>query len=933
MHHSPSVFLDRTLPREIRFLAIIQLKNGLDVCWRAHTVKNALQPPEKQRIRSNLFRGSIEEPDPQLALHNALAIAKIVRADYPSEWPDAIDSLVAQLRARRDDDQSLAGALLILLRIVKELGTARLLRSQKALQAATPELVGVLGEIYNAKTTLWSSFMASGQGDERNAVAAMANSLIAFKILRRLLIAGYEVPHRDEVARQIWAYSQSQLGQLLPIVDDKYPALGKHLLQFTKLHIDMADSHPASFAALPGSAELCPALIGTSSPGFPRGLANQQEFAKAAPRVIKYRSKEVAQEQQEALSAIKSQLFSDEFVKHVAQIIITHLLIFRKADMDAWEGKKPRKGNGEQPRKRAKEMPTSGKPIAWPILRQLKTPQASIVVKEAVYTVMGLSAPIVVSTFDFDNLLKTIIANDAVQAIPMCQILRRRIAILLSQLISVQTSDDVRPLIYQVFRHFLNPDDPHNDIVVRITAARQFQRVVDEFGFNETVFLPHAPYVLRELVRLVLAVELDETRLAIAETMRTLISRMGVTVTQSSDLIMEALPDIWKSAGDSGYMMKQAVLATLVSLVVAMRTESHRYYHLILPLIAEATHEGAEAYTYLIEEALELWVHVLRQSQSPLSPDLLNLASAAVKQLADQTEHAHVFIAIVDSYVTLAPQTLLEDHYRQPLLKSLLASLETKSRDQLVLTTALIGRLFRSSHQLGGDPGFQLLMRDAMDVGFLRYIFEGIRNAYEAHQTTGPKKTQSRLPSYSLACYFCILSHIAVIDPSTFVALLEILGPVDVVWNWLSAEWFSIFDTTGDIDRLKLNLLGLTRLLELPHPMAGLVLGKLQDYLVMWTSVILSLWDQDAPGYDALCSQEGNEDTVSSEWDTPKDAVERELYKADPIRSVASYAFVKERLEGLARTVGEQTFQEWLGNVDKEILTGFQNIENGPSTP
>ncbi|KAI0443220.1 putative importin 11 [Xylaria telfairii] len=976
-----AVFLDNDLPREIRFLAIIQLKNGIDSCWRVHTIKNAIQPAEKQLIRSNLFRGSIEERDSQLASHNALVVAKIVRIDFPGEWPDALENLVTQIRALRDDEQHLAGALLILLRIVKELGTARLSKSQKAVQAATPELVQVLGEIYDVKTRLWLNFLTSGQGDEQNAVMAMGNSLMAFRTLRRLLILGYEFPHRDEAVRQIWAFSQSQFGQLLTMVGDKYPALGKHLLQFTKLHIDMASSHPASFAALPGSVELARSywnlvaefsVVFDQSEGIRQGGSSGEtksgaegpllerlalkglllmracvRMAHRPVQSIKYRSKEDAEEQQQAIAAIKSQLFSDDFINQMAHTIIARLLVFRKADMDAWE---------EEPEEWEQREESQGNAYQWevrpcaeklfldflthyknlllnPLLAYFATaqdPQASITAKEAVYTAMGLSAALVENSFDFSVLLKSVIASDAVQAIPMCQILRRRIAILLSQWVPVQISNETRPLVYEIFRHFLNSKDSNNDIVVRITAARQFKVVVDEFGFDEVAFAPQAPDVLKELISLVQTVEVDETKLAIIETLRSLITRMDTSVTQYSDLVMDALPGIWSSAGELGFLMKQAVLAILLSLVVAMRTDSQRYYNLVLPLITEATQEGSDTYIYLIDEALDLWLHLLQQSQPPLSPSLLSLASVAIKQLTDQNDHGYVCISIVGAYVTLAPQTLLGDDYRQPLLKALWASLEAKGHDQVNMATKYIDVTLRLSHQLGGEQLFQLLMRDFMGMGFFKSLLEGIRNTYEAHQTSGPKKKQSRLTAFSLGSYFVILSRIAVIDPSIFVAMLETLGPIESVWDWLSDEWFSCFDSMSEPDRLKLNLLAVTRLLKLPQPMAGLVLRKLQDYLSMWTSVICQLWDDDTPGHDGLYTTEKPPPT---EWDTPKDIVERELYATDPVRTVISYDFVKESLQGLAQVVGEQTFQEWLENVDKDVLAGFQHLGNRSIAP
>ncbi|KAI0197676.1 putative importin 11 [Astrocystis sublimbata] len=968
-------FLDNTLPREIRFLAIIQLKNGIDSCWRLHTVKNAIQPPEKARIRSNLFRGSIEEPDSQLASHNALVVSKIVRIDFPLAWPDALENLITEIRAMRDNDQQLAGALLILLRIVKELGTARLLKSQQALQAATPELVQVLGEIYEAKTALWLNYLSHGQGDEQSAMAAMGNSLTAFRTLRRLMVVGYRFPHREEVVRQVWAFSQSQLGQLLNMVNEKYPALGKHLLQFTKLHIDMAHSHPASFAALPNSAELTHSywkLVAEFSLVFDQSEGIRQAGSSGATKSraegplleklalkgllllraciqmahrpvqsIKYRSKEDAAEQQQAIADIKPQLFPDDFIAEMAQVIITRLLVFRKADMDAWE---------EDPEEWEQREDSNGNAYEWevrpcaerlfldllthykhllqePLLAYFATaqdPQLSITAKEAIYTTMGLSAALIYANFNFGAALSSVVATDAGQTGPMCQILRRRIAILLGQWVPVRLPDETRPMVYEIFRHFLNSSDPHNDIVVRITAARHFKAVVSEFGFDEKLFAPHAPIVLKELIDLVQNLEVDETKLAIIETLRNLIERMDNSINQHSDLVINALPGIWSSAGDLGLMMKQAVLSILLSLTVAMKTDSQRYHSLVLPLISEATQEGTEAYTYLAEEALELWLNILQQSPAPLSSGLLELANVAIQQLADQKETASTCISIVSCYILLAPQAMLSDH-RQPLLKALAASLEAKSVEQVSTSSKHIDVTLRLAHKLGGDQVFQLLMRDMMDTGFFKSILEGIHDSYEANQTTGPKKKRSRLSPYHLTSYFGILSRIAAIDPSTFVAMLEAVGAIDSVWEWLSSEWFANFDNTAEPDLVKVNLLGITRLLELPQPMAGLVLRKLQDYLSAWTSAIHVSWDRESPGNDWLCNLER---LPTTEWDTPKDIVERELFTTDPVRNVASHAFVKEKLQGLAQIVGEQTFQEALGNVDQDVMKAFQDIEH-----
>ncbi|KAJ1327668.1 importin-11 [Microdochium nivale] len=981
-----AVFLDKTLPREVRLLAIIQLKNGIDKYWRQQTSKHGIPAAEKHAIRSNLYQGTIGEADKQLALHNALVVAKVVRIDFPADWPDALSRLIEVLRSSKDGDQlHLMGTLTILLRIVKELGTARLRKSQTALQSVTPELVYVLGDIYDAKTRLWIDMLSQGRSQEPEAQLYMDCSLIAFKILRRLLVVGYEQPHNDKTVQQIWTFSQAQFEQFISFLGQEHtiqaPQLqivGKHLMQFTKLHLEMAEQHAASFAALPNSIELTRAywnLVASFSESYDKSGGIRQnsstnnskspklegplserlalkglllmraciKMAHKPAQTIKYRSPEIKQQQEQAISNLKAELLQENLIVQMVNIIITHLFIFRKSDLEAWE---------EDPQEWEQQEESQGNAYEWevrpcaeklfldlltyykglllqPLLAYFGTaqsPQADLATKEAVYTAMGLAAPIVYEDFDFESVLKSTVSSDAQQNGAYCQVLRRRIGILLSQWAPVKATEESRPVIYGIYRHFLNPQDPQNDIVVRITAARQLKAVVDEFGFDGEMFLPFASDVITELVSLLQQVEVDETKLAILETTRSLIERMESHVSQFGDLVLAALPEIWESAGDLGFMLKQACLAILQTLVLAMKTDSQRYHANILPLVAEACQEGTELYTYLIEEALDLWSNILLQTSPPLSPELIALAEHAISGLTNQNEHAFTYMSIVGSYISLAPETMLEDRFRMRILNALSASYGSKSREQLGLTTKYTEFYIRYAHELGGISGLQVMVKDMIQTGFLTKILEGIHDAHDAHQTSGPKRRQPRVGILTLTDYFTVLSRIAVIDPNVFVEALASLGPFEQIWQWLNAEWFGSFDTIADISRQKINMLALTRLLEMPSPVQELVLPKLQDYFSMWTAVMVQILSHEEPGFDTLVLVSEPEAT---EWDTPKDARERALFKTDPIKTVQSLQFVRERLQSLVHSIGgEQAFQEnWAVNVDRDVLAGFQALD------
>ncbi|OAR00437.1 hypothetical protein LLEC1_02416 [Akanthomyces lecanii] len=976
-----TAFLDRSLPLEARFLAIIQLKNGIDRLWRLYALtKNGIKADEKAVIRSRLFQGTVDEPDPKLAMHNALVIAKIIRIDYPTDWPDALSSVISLLRSYKNDNQHhLHGALEILLRVVKELGTARMRKYQTALQSVTPEIVYVLSEIYAEKSNIWVSYLSSAQGGEQEATIAMRNSLSALRTLRRLVVVGYDLPHKDSTVEQFWMLSQNQFGQLLTFVNDNNTPneiVGKHLLQFTKLHIDMAEQHAASFAFLPNSLPLVRAywdLIMKFAEVFDKsgGIRQSQNDTRAKAegpllerlalkgllllrgcvraafqptQTFKYATPEVKEEQDRARDIIKNELLKEELVVQIVNAIISHLFLFRKSDLESWdedpeewEQQEQSEGNAYEwevrpcAEKLFLDLLTNYKQLLIPPLLQYfqsaQNPQADIATKEAIYTAMGLSAAHIFNSFDFETVLSSTLISDAQQTGGLFRVLRRRIAILISQWAPVKLSDQSRPVVYQIFRHFLNPEEETNDIVVRITAARQLRWIADELEFNVEAFLPYTSDVLSQLVQLVQNVVVDETKLAILESIRILVMRMEHQVSQFGDQLMTALPKVWESSDTEEYMIKQHIIAIFSALVTSMGNESQRYHSFMMPLLGEAAREGSDLHVHLIDESLELWNAILEQSKPPLTKEVLDLADAALPLLEYSQETASEALSAIESYVLVAPSAMLEGDMRAATLTALANSVNSKSRGQVRAATVCIEYMIRAAAQLGGSDGISVVIQDMVDNGFMRLVVTSLRDAWEAHQTTGPNRRVSKLNTVTEGDYFAILARLALAEPSLFVQLLASFGPLDDVWSWLSNEWFSYINGMDDLARQKLHLLGLTRLLELPSPMQELILAKLQDYFDMWASVLAELQDGIPNGQDMLIGDLGDMGEAN-EYDTPKRILERQMAASDPVRTIQASAFVRERLQDIvSRVGGESTFQEqWAANVDQDLIVKFQTM-------
>lgn len=232
---------------------------------------SAISKPEKQHIRSRLLDSSFDEPHAQLAVQNAVIIAKIARTEYPLEWPKIFVNITAVIRessqATVDGQQNeqatlrLTRALSVLLHVVKELATGRLSRTKSNLQSIAPEVLKVLGDVYVGNVQLWQGSLGQQPVPEA-AAQKMTISLLALKIMRRLMVSGYEFPNRASEVNQAWSIFQEHIWIFynaeagLVAGDDIAKLLKKHVVNIGKMFLDVSSSHPAAFGLLPNTLEM-----------------------------------------------------------------------------------------------------------------------------------------------------------------------------------------------------------------------------------------------------------------------------------------------------------------------------------------------------------------------------------------------------------------------------------------------------------------------------------------------------------------------------------------------------------------------------------------------------------------------------------------------------------------------------------------------------
>lgn len=219
------------------------------------------------------------------------------------------------------------------------------------------------------KVNTWATSLEQGGADEGSLLEAIEQSLVCLKVIRRLVIAGFEHPSRDNDVRQFWVLTHSHFSRFLGFINGSvaipesvHRTTEKHLLQLSKLHVEMARDRPASFALLPDSIPLVQsywtlvAKLGENydqlgAGGEPEGKSLMEKTGLRALLLIracskmafnpaqtfKYQTPQDKEEKKTSVELVKSQLFTHDFVVTVMESLVTQFFRFRKSDFQEWE--------------------------------------------------------------------------------------------------------------------------------------------------------------------------------------------------------------------------------------------------------------------------------------------------------------------------------------------------------------------------------------------------------------------------------------------------------------------------------------------------------------------------------------------------------------------------------------------------------------------
>lgn len=275
-------------PSTLRQLAMIRFKNGIAKYWRPRIVNRksvVIEHDAKERIRQRLL-DVLSEPDRVVATQGALSVARIMRHDYPDEWPTIVPTLQAALEsssaalyeaaAQGRLAQSTAETLVLLraadtLRhCVKELGSVRImagrLRMASLAECLIPVLQPVMERVFaiafdTNDTAAWAQ--TPGTAERLRASHLLLKSLHRLSLHEKGLISSRVQQIDSNVAYMFFASTPRQLAcvaqrrtEFVGTGHELLPVLTKHMMAYAKLHYAFVSSFQSHITKWPSWTEV-----------------------------------------------------------------------------------------------------------------------------------------------------------------------------------------------------------------------------------------------------------------------------------------------------------------------------------------------------------------------------------------------------------------------------------------------------------------------------------------------------------------------------------------------------------------------------------------------------------------------------------------------------------------------------------------------------
>ena len=662
-----------------RWLAAVCAKNAFVRLWRRRAHGN-LGEEERAVVRQLVWDG-VQVRDVGIAAQIGLLLGQLARLDYPQEWPDLVQRLLAAVQTSEGD--RLLRWLQALNQVVKALAVRRTVQSRAQFaDLSEPVLATVV--------PLWRACIerppASGRYRLEDAQrAALLNE--TFKVARRMLAHG--VQDLDAVpggAAFLDALTAASLKTPPPLASEMVP---RWMYLSAKTWYGCFERR----RDIPGLLErfLLPwtniALRRLLTVDDVAASTDEDEPADAVHRMrflrdLAYDVKQVADEQVEGDSTTKgtyppspalTATASPELWQRVAdtlhgaaepliQALLQRFIALREDELELLQSDPEELLRVEEDGEWDEELPRSvaeqlvqALVSCWPdhltpFLLQVAAARAAAndwLQGDAAYRAIGRCAFEVYDWVDVRQWLTPWLEGVlSVSATVLPQrVIQARVVILLSQFVQ-QIGRAERQQLYPVLVRLLQDANDVQALFVALSAARALAAFVADLEFYEEDYAPHLEVTLQAVFALIgQRAQETETRLRLLDLASLLLERCGqceyLLEAPAADNscrgngadgdgiahLLHLLRDLFgMSAADGGdHLVRCQVAALMCRMLAAGGSELQRRRpespQLALSMVAYATAPEHGAMVYLLEDALELWSCVMQYAPE-YTPDM-----------------------------------------------------------------------------------------------------------------------------------------------------------------------------------------------------------------------------------------------------------------------------------------------------------------------
>ncbi|XP_074808712.1 importin-11 [Natator depressus] len=928
-----NIFTNHTLDVNVRWLAVLYFKNGIDRYWR-RVAPHALSEEEKSTLRAGLIT-NFNEPVNQIATQISVLIAKVARLDCPRQWPELIPTLLESVKIQ--DDLRQHRALLTFYHVTKTLASKRLAADRKLFYDLASGIYSFACSLWNHHTDTFLQQIFTG--DEAAATNSLERTLLSLKVLRKLTVHGFVEPHRNvEVMGFLHAIFE-RLKQFLEcsrsigtenVCRDR---LEKTIILFTKVLLDFLDQHPFSFTPLiQRSLEFAVSYVFTEAGEgvtFERFIVQCMNLIKMIVKNYAYKpSKRFEDSSPETLEAhkIKTSFFTYPTLMEICRRLVSHYFLLTEEELTMWEedpeGFTVEETGGDSWKYSLRpctevlfidifhEYNQTLTPVLLEMVHSLQGPTNvedtnALLIKDAVYNAVGLAAYELFDSVDFDQWFKNQLLAELQVSHNRYKPIRRRVIWLIGQWISVKFKSDLRPMLYEAIRNLLQDQD----LVVRIETATTLKLTVDDFEFRTDQFLPYLESMFTLLFQLLQEVTECDTKMHVLHVLSCVIERVNIQIRPYVGCLVQYLPLLWKQSEEHN-MLRCAILTTLIHLIQGLGAESKNLYPFLLPIIQLSTDVSQPPHVYLLEDGLELWLVTLENSPC-LTPELLRIFQNMSALLELSSENLRTCFKIINAYIFLSSSEFLQV-YSGDLCRSFCELLKDITTEGQVQVLKVVENVLKVNPALGPQM-FQPLLPSVF-----RGIIEGER--YPVVMST----------------YLGVIGRVLLQNASFFSLLLSQMAcecgqELDQLLGNMIEMWVDRMDNITQPERRKLSALALLSLLPsdnsvIQDKFCGIINISVEGLHDVMTE------DPETRTYkDCMLMSHFEEPKMTEDEEPPteQDKRKKTLALKDPVHTVSLQQFVYEKLKAQQELLGEQAFQALMETVDTEIVTQLQEFLQG----